>query len=165
MRFIGIFVLVFFFLSLSGCASIVSDSKYPVSFSSTPSDAQISIEDDTGQTIYSGETPTTVSLDSSEGFFQPAEYVIRIEKEGYSARQTTVKGDLDGWYIGNLAFGGLIGWIIVDPATGAMWKLNEKVNVSLSKDNEDTANSDRKIRIISLKDVPHEAWSKMEKID
>lgn len=165
MRFIGIFVLVFLFLSLSGCASIVSDSKYPVSFCSTPSGAQISIDDDTGQTIYSGDTPTTVTLDSSEGFFQPAEYVIRVEKEGYSARQTTVKGDLDGWYIGNLAFGGLIGWIIVDPATGAMWKLHDKVNVNLSKDSKNTANNDRKIRIISLKNVPYEVWSKMKKVN
>ena len=49
--------------------------------------------------------------------------------------------------------------------TQAMWKLNEKVNVSLSKDNEDTANNDRKIRILSLKDVPHVAWLKMEKIN
>ena len=29
--------------------------------------------------------------------------------------------DFNGWYIGNILFGGLIGMIIVDPATGDMW--------------------------------------------
>lgn len=30
---------------------------------------------------------------------------------------------MNGWYIGNLLFGGIIGLLIVDPATGAMWTL------------------------------------------
>ena len=32
---------------------------------------------------------------------------------------------LNGWYIGNVVFGGLIGLLIVDPETGAMWRLDE----------------------------------------
>ena len=37
---------------------------------------------------------------------------------------------MDGWYIGHILFGGLIGFLIIDPATGSMWKLNESVHVS-----------------------------------
>ena len=30
---------------------------------------------------------------------------------------------LSGWYFGNIIFGGLIGMLIVDPVTGAMYNL------------------------------------------
>ena len=32
---------------------------------------------------------------------------------------------MNGWYLGNIIFGGLIGALIVDPATGAMWTFKE----------------------------------------
>jgi hypothetical protein len=32
---------------------------------------------------------------------------------------------LDGWYIGNILLGGLIGMLIVDPISGAMFKIAE----------------------------------------
>jgi hypothetical protein len=39
---------------------------------------------------------------------------------------------VDGWYFGNLLFGGLIGLLIVDPATGAMYKLEpNEINCNL----------------------------------
>jgi len=40
-----------------------------------------------------------------------------------------------GWYIaGNILVGGLIGWFIVDPITGAMWNLEpENVEMALTK--------------------------------
>lgn len=43
---------------------------------------------------------------------------------------------MDGWYMGNLLFGGFIGFLIVDPATGAMWKLDDNVYGNLSPDPE-----------------------------
>ena len=33
---------------------------------------------------------------------------------------------VSGWYFGNLVFGGLIGMLIVDPLTGAMYNLEPK---------------------------------------
>lgn len=39
---------------------------------------------------------------------------------------------MDGWYFGNILFGGLIGFLIVDPATGAMYTLKpDTLNVHL----------------------------------
>ncbi len=36
---------------------------------------------------------------------------------------------------GNILFGGLIGWLIVDPATGAMWTLVPKeINTELAEE-------------------------------
>ena len=41
---------------------------------------------------------------------------------------------MDGWYIGNILFGGLIGMLIVDPATGAMYNLPDRVDINLDQD-------------------------------
>jgi hypothetical protein len=37
-----------------------------------------------------------------------------------------IKSKIDGWYFGNLIFGGLIGLVIVDPLTGSMWTLSPR---------------------------------------
>ena len=50
-------------------------------------------------------------------------YVVKIEKDEFSPFETEVKGGLNGWYFGNVVFGGLLGIVIVDPLTGAMWTL------------------------------------------
>ncbi|WP_174263189.1 CsgG/HfaB family protein [Citrifermentans bemidjiense] len=39
---------------------------------------------------------------------------------------------MNGWYWGNIVFGGVIGLLIVDPATGAMWKMDDTLMVPLS---------------------------------
>ena len=43
-----------------------------------------------------------------------------------------LESEVDSWYFGNILFGGLIGMLIIDPATGAMWKLPENVSTDLS---------------------------------
>lgn len=48
---------------------------------------------------------------------------------------------MDGWYIGNLLFGGLIGMLIVDPATGAMYKLDDSVYATLPVNPSDVSPS------------------------
>jgi len=70
---------------------------------------------------------------------------------------------LDGWYIaGNLLFGGLIGYFIVDPATGAMWTLkNLHANLSLQK----ASIQNKGIHIVTLDDVPSHLHSKMVKLN
>ena len=40
---------------------------------------------------------------------------------------------MDGWYAGNILIGGLLGLLIIDPATGSMWKLDESVQVALKQ--------------------------------
>lgn len=162
MRLLMYFVAIISILSLMGCASIVSDSSYPVTVSSTPSNAQVTIKDDDHSTIYSGTTPATVTLDSSDGFFQPAEYTVNIEKEGYGTHKTIVDGNLDGWYIGNIAFGGFIGWLVVDPATGAMWKLEDNVNVDLQ--HKQTSSQEHKLRITTLDNLPSKFQNDLIKI-
>jgi hypothetical protein len=117
-----------------GCASILSDSTYPVTVSSNVEGARVKVTNKNGQIVHQGTAPTTVSLPASDGFFQSARYTVDFEKEGYLKTQATSQATMDGWYIGNIIFGGLIGLILVDPATGAMWKLDGPVNGNLEED-------------------------------
>src|SRR3990167_3236900 len=116
---------------LSGCASIVSDSQYPVSISSTPAGANFEVRNRAGQVIHSGITPGSVTLKSGAGYFKGETYTIAFRKEGFADQQTTLNSSLDGWYWGNIIFGGLIGMLAVDPATGAMYKLPENTATTL----------------------------------
>lgn len=109
---------------LPGCASIVSKSNWPVTFHSNPTGADISITNKKGVEVYSGKTPATMKLKSGAGFFSKESYTVVFKLDGYDTRKITLDCKLNGWYIGNLVFGGLIGFLIVDPATGAMFKLD-----------------------------------------
>lgn len=113
----------------SGCASIVSKSEYAVAINSNPDAARFSITNRAGQKIHSGVTPASINLKSSSGYFKGETYTIELEKEGYSPKTYTLTSSVNGWYFGNILFGGLIGMLIVDPATGAMYKLPERVDV------------------------------------
>ncbi|HRX32554.1 MAG TPA: hypothetical protein P5349_11755, partial [Tenuifilaceae bacterium] len=47
---------------LSGCASIISKSTYPITINSTPSGAKITVKDLNGIDVYSGVTPANIKL-------------------------------------------------------------------------------------------------------
>ena len=110
-------------LLTSGCASIVGDSKYPVNVSSTPSGAHFTIQNKDGVIVHNGATPNTVTLPSGRGYFKGEAYTITFKKEGYADTSAKLETSMSGWYWGNLLFGGLIGMLVVDPMTGAMYKL------------------------------------------
>ena len=114
----------------TGCASIVSDSTYSVAITGQD-DTHFKLKNSSGIPISQGYTPMSVSLKAGDGYFSGADYVIESSSDCGTA-QTPVTSSLDGWYIGNLLFGGLIGFLLVDPATGAMWKLPEVVNVNVN---------------------------------
>lgn len=54
------------------------------------------------------------------------DYKLVFEDAGYYPYETHVKSMVDGWYVGNIFFGGLIGILIVDPATGDMYTLSPR---------------------------------------
>ncbi|WP_411384411.1 hypothetical protein ACK3BK_12405 [Pseudomonas sp. L7] len=116
---------------LNGCASIIGDSKYPVTIASTPPEASFDIVNRSGQVIYNGVTPTVVTLQSGERYFRGETYTLRFKKEGYPDRQVELDSSVSGWYWGNLLLGGVIGMLIVDPITGAMYKLPERVSTDM----------------------------------
>jgi hypothetical protein len=112
--------------ALTGCASIVSGSTSHVKITSTPDNADFAIMDHDGKVIHQGKTPATVDLKTDRGYFKSPDYKVKFTKAGCPECVVPIKENLDGWYVaGNLGFGGLIGWVIVDPLTGSMWILKD----------------------------------------
>ncbi|WP_078083496.1 hypothetical protein [Microbulbifer mangrovi] len=144
---------------VSGCASILSDSNYPVTINSTPSGANFVVTNESGFDVHSGVTPDTITLAASDGFFSSASYTVKFQMAGYHERAFQLRAGIDGWYIGNILFGGLLGMLIVDPATGAMWKLPESANVNLQPAVASTGLDS--LTIASIEQVPEELKSQL----
>lgn len=154
-------VLVFTLpILFSSCATIFGKSSYPVSISTNPKGANISITDKKSKEVYKGTSPATVTLKSGAGYFSKAEYQVKITAPGFGEQIIPVNYKLNGWYFGNLLFGGLIGMLIVDPATGAMWKLQTPpIYVTLDKLTETV--TEPTLKIIDIKDVSESMKSNM----
>lgn len=152
--------------TLVGCATIMGKSApETLNIRSTPDQASVIITDETGAKIFEGKTPTTLPLEKRKGYFSGKKYDVRILKEGFEEKVVTVDTKVGGWYMGNILFGGLIGLLIVDPATGAMWTLDtNEVNVSFSALKQGALTESTNTSIVLLQDVPSELRSKMVKI-
>lgn len=127
----SVFTIIMASVLLSGCASIVGSTSETISFNSNVVGAEAVIKNKHNATVYSGPLPMTLSLRKKAGFFSGETYRIVARKNGYVSQSQTLDTDLSGWYWGNILFEGLIGMLIVDPATGAMWTF-ESDNVFLN---------------------------------
>lgn len=158
-----ILVLVFV-----GCATIVGDKTHLMPINSTPSAATIQITDETGTIVFKGQTPTNVTLEKSTGkYWGKKSYTVTISRDGFKTQTISVTAKANGWYIGgNIIFGGLIGWFIVDPFNGAMYNLTpDKINTSLDQSLAHNNNAtDGSITIALVEDVPEHLRDKMVRI-
>ncbi len=151
-------------LFLSNCASIVSKSTYPFAVTTLPKGAKVVIQNRAKETIYTGESPVNVTLRASAGFFKKELYTVTVSSEGYEAQTKVLEFKLDGWYFGNFAFGGIIGFLIVDPATGAMYK--PKVPFLTFDMVQASAQADLpQLRIYDLADIPAEWRNELIRIN
>lgn len=129
-----IFLMSFFALILSGCASIFSDINYPIKITTEPDKVDIKIFNEEGIQVYQGQTPATVELRAGEAWFDGKDYTVKFEKEGYRSEIRSIKRNLDTVYVVNFLIPfGFIGSIFVDPLTGAMWELESPVFTHLDK--------------------------------
>ena len=122
-------IMAFALLSV-GCASIVSKSSYPVTFDSNPPEADILIVDKKGTQIYKGKAPHHLILPASAGYFSGSRFEVTANKDGFYETTRTLQADVDGWYLGNLLSWGALG-LLIDPASGAMWKLDDRFTINL----------------------------------
>lgn len=113
----------------SGCASIMSKSRYDVTIDTNPSGRTIRVTDRDGGVVHSGPTPVTLKLRSSAGYFRTAEYEIEVVEGERAIARRRLEAGLDGWYFGNILFGWFIGFLFIDPVTGAMWSLEDEVMI------------------------------------
>lgn len=151
-------------LAFSQCATIFGHSRYPVTVNSVPTGAEVNIINRDGVNVYSGVTPARVNLKSGNGYFKRGSYEITVSMNGYETVKQLVEFQLNGWYIGNIAIGGLIGFLIVDPLTGAMWMLpKNQRNIAVTLQ-EDEASGGVGLRVINLNEVPQQLRSSLVRI-
>lgn len=153
----------------SGCATIVGDSTQMIPISSSPSDAEIVITDETGSVVFQGRTPASVVLHKSDGsYWGGKSYSVEISKPGYRGQTIAVESSANAWYIGgNFIFGGLIGWFVVDPLSGKMYTLSpQAINSTLGAEaaHNNTA-TDGSISVVLLEDVPLALRSQMTPVN
>lgn len=165
-------ILLSFFLVLVGCATIVGQPTQLIPISSKPEGASIIIKDETGLEIFKGTTPTSVTLQKSDGtYWGGKSFTAHLSKEGFETIMIPIKASPNGWYIaGNVIFGGLIGWFIVDPMNGDMYTLSKKeINASLVSSSDQHSKNNgipgKRVSFVLLDDVPVNLRSKMKKIN
>ena len=128
--------LFFIFMGLtilSACATVMRENSQIIPIKANVEKVNIKIMDKSGQTIFEGQTPTTINLKTATGgYFDPQKYTVIASKDGYKTQNQIIDWHVSGWYYaGNLVIGGLIGYLIIDPLTGDMYYLDEEVNINL----------------------------------
>lgn len=109
----------------SSCASIIKGSSETVAFTSEPAGARVSVIEAGGELVAEAVTPCELELDRGKGYFSARSYDVRFEKPGFAPLDAELSGSVNGWYLGgNLIFGGLLGYLVIDPLTGAMFTLS-----------------------------------------
>ena len=137
-------ILLLSICMLNGCASIMRSNQDVVTIQSNVEKTDIEVINSKNQVVFSGQAPTTLTLKTSTGSYLGNEsYKIKSHKKGYQESVDYLDTTFSGWYFGNIIFGGLIGILIVDPITGAMFTLmDDQVFINLIPEEEDESISD-----------------------
>lgn len=151
---------------LSGCASIVHGGSRTITVNTQPAGAKATItKSGTTDTVHSGVTPFTVSLHPRRGYFKGQSYSVRFELAGYRTETVELRSEMSGWYWGNFVFGGLLGMLVVDPLTGAMWNLSpDKLDRALTKEQSTLLSSGSGFVVALVSDLSPAERERMVKI-
>lgn len=113
--------------TLTGCASIVGSSSQTVNIDSAPKGAQC-------QLIREGKILSQITTPGSAHIGKSTEDItVECTKSGYEKSRTSLKSGTDGWVVGNILVGGVIGWGI-DWATGAMNEYPDNSVVAMQRE-------------------------------
>lgn len=130
---VAVFVSALTMVTTSGCASIVNRGPREIPIASQPAGAKVSIYNRANQLVTTQTTPFVAQLTPKHRFFVGQRYRVVFEMPGYEPAEVTLKPRIGAWYFCNVFFGGIPGMLIVDPATGAMFRLlPEKVDQVLT---------------------------------
>jgi hypothetical protein len=123
-RLVSLVFILAVAMSGFGCASIVDGRDKQVKLNSTPPGARVTVFNKSGAQVASETTPAVLRLPRNHGVYTSETYNVRFDLTGYYPSEITIDTKLNGWYFGNILFGGAIGLALVDPMTGAMWTLS-----------------------------------------
>jgi hypothetical protein len=150
---------------LSGCATIFTGGgQENLTFKSVPEAATLTVVDRNGVNVHNGTTPATIKLNRGAGYFKPQSYKVTVSKPGYQPRTIDIRSTMSGWYFANVVIGGALGMLIIDPLTGAMYRLTPNtVSTSLEAATAD-ATDKHALTILLAQDVPLALWKDAERI-
>ena len=122
---------------LVSCATIVRNKAQTVSILPNVDDVDIVVKNKKGINVFKGKAPIVLPLSAANtGYFNGEKYTIFATKKGYKSTEIKLNSKVSAWYVlGNFFFGGLIGWLIIDPITGDMFYLDEEVKIALEPEN------------------------------
>ena len=156
------------FLMATGCASIVNSGARQIAVNSTPQGAAFTVVkkgDASGSVVLAGTTPATIELSPRAGYFRGQAYVLKFELAGHNSAEVEINPRLSGWYFGNILFGGLIGMLAVDPATGAMWALSpEFIHQPLSPSQASLIKNNKGFVVVLVSSLTEEEKASMVRV-
>lgn len=100
-------------VALSGCATVIKGTTQSIVVTSPPVAGAYCILSST-EGNWPVTTPGAVTVDKSK-----EDILVRCSKPGFQDASASIPSDFQGWTLGNIVLGGLIG-VGVDAATGAM---------------------------------------------
>jgi hypothetical protein len=112
--------------AIGGCATIVHNGPRQISVASTPPGAKVSIYDRSNSLVQVGTTPFLATLPTKFAYFKGQDYRLVFELPEHATAEVHLQSTVSRWYFGNLLFGGLLGMVIIDPSTGAMFNLTPR---------------------------------------
>lgn len=139
--------------TMTGCATIIYGDTTDVSITSTPSNAKITVKNNKGDVVFKGTTPTVVTLKTSDGYFRREHYQITFKHKKYPSKTI----DLVARFNGVSVLGGALGLFVIDPLTGASFRLPKHVNADLGDKHS--------LRIIDINELSDEQRALLVRID
>lgn len=124
MKFGSVAALLAVGVSLSGCASVIEGSSESIAIATPPtSGANCVLTSKEGN--WPVVTPGVVKVERSK-----EDIVIRCAKPGWQDATQIIPSNFEGWTVGNLLIGGVIG-VGIDAATGAINEYPHTFNVAM----------------------------------
>jgi hypothetical protein len=149
-----------------GCATIVHSGPRAISVASTPSGAKVSIYDRSNALVQTSTTPFVAQLSTRYGYFKGQKYRLVFELPGHAPAEVNLESELSGWYLGNLVFGGLIGMLIVDPLTGAMYNLSpEKIEQPLTTSQAEVIRDGKGLLVVMTSQITERERAEMVRVN
>lgn len=118
-------------LLAGACASIVSDNESTTYIETDPQSARCVLHGQDFERVV--QTPESILLPANA-----APITLACEAEGYRTTSAELDTKMDGWILGNVIFGGIVG-IVIDAARGAGQKYPSKITVVLEPEQFPTA--------------------------
>ncbi len=109
-------------MMLSGCATLLGGGGSQTLSINSNKSVKGSIEYADGKGVQYFTAPATLNVER-----RSKDIIVKSKDNEFAT--TTVESNLNGWFLGNIIFGGLVG-STTDSISGAAWKYENTVNVA-----------------------------------